>query len=92
MTMFVNLHDLPAGQAMYTVYVTTDPGPVTVDIQVDEYDVTARRTASAAQVAEAARTDEMFARLYGAEARIVGIVDQSADYILFDGTDRGEAL
>ena len=89
--MFVNLHALPYGQSMYTLFVTIDPeGTASNEMTLDELDVVAPRGASWGTVATQANlVDE-----YGLDARVIGVVDQSAGEVIFDafaaGIETGE--
>jgi hypothetical protein len=75
--MFMNLHSLPAGKHMYTAYVG-DPFE-----GCDEYDIVAPATATAKQVIALLRADEGFVDLYGADATVAGIVDQSVGAVVW---------
>lgn len=85
--MYVNLHTLPADQAMFTVYVTLDPeGTHRSEITAEEVDIVYKRNATWGEIASYG-TDDMGDRIvdaYGPDARIVGIVNQSEGYVLFD--------
>jgi hypothetical protein len=74
-SFFVNLHTLPAGQHMYTAWVTYDePGKVE---DADEIDVVLPAGAAIGSLQKAIMDTREFRELYPG-ARIVGIVDQSA--------------
>lgn len=75
--MFMNLTSLPAGKHMYTAYVG-DPLE-----GCDEYDIVAPATATAQAVIALLRGDEGFLSLYGADATVAGIVDQSVGEVLW---------
>lgn len=85
--MFMNLHTLPAGQSMYTIYVTHDEP--TVAAECDEVDVVASKMATPQQVVDAARAE--LDRDYP-DAGVIGVVDQSAGQVIFDGSDTGTVL
>lgn len=83
MTMFMNLDQLPAGQSMYTVYVTNDPaGTPRYDVCAEEVDVVTSSQADAADVVRAglAEIDD----LYGPAIRIIGVVNQSTGFVVCD--------
>ena len=72
--MFVNLHNLEPGQALYTLHVGDDP-----DSWIEEVDVVASRSARLGEIVAAADLDDFDAKY------VFGIVDQSAGETLFDG-------
>ncbi len=75
MTWFVNLHELPVGQHMYTVFVSdAEPGP---EAWYEEIDVVASSSATREQI-EAAAAEELSG--YAPQTRVVGISDQSDGY------------
>lgn len=78
--MFMNLHTLPAGKSMYTIAVTVQPaGTPKDDIEYDEIDVVAGSRASLKEVISAASAE---IEDYGPHARVIGVVDQSAGYVV----------
>ena len=78
--MFMNLHTLPAGQCMYTLGVS---GPSWLGCY-EEVDQIARQDLTAAEVVEVAAS--RIRHLYGADAFVVGVADQSHGGVLFDVT------
>lgn len=83
--MFVNLDKLPAGQALYTLAVTSDPVETPRDlVSYDEIDVVAPAYSTAHEVVEAAR--EEIARDYESTARVVGVADQSKGYVMWQNS------
>lgn len=80
--MFMNLHTLPAGQAMYTLAVTDDPAGTPRDqVEYDEVDVVAPAGASVAAIIAAADLD-------GYEGcRVIGVVNQSDGYVVVEDPD-----
>lgn len=88
--MWVNLHKLPAGKSMYTLYLTWDPkGTPRDEVCAEEVDVVAPSRASWKQVYAAA--EEEIRRDYNPDARLLGVVDQSAGSIIYDAFQEGEA-
>lgn len=82
--MFVNLHTLPAGQHMYTLFLTTDPeGTPGDDLIVEEVDFVAPSNWSLAGVARKARKDGALDD-YAPDARVVAVVDQSTGDVVQD--------
>jgi hypothetical protein len=72
--VFVNLHTLPAGQHMYTAWVTYDPYGEVKD--ADEIDFIADARASVVILQGECASTRDYKVLYP-DARIIGIVDQS---------------
>lgn len=101
--MFMNLHTLPPGKSMYTVYVTTDPeGTDRSAMSADEVDVVAACSASWGDVCNNGQELRDFhedgnhkpatnwiLEMYGEDARVIGIVNQSDGYIVFDAFTAG---
>jgi hypothetical protein len=78
--MWMNLHTLPAGQAMYAIAVTDEPlGTPAEHLYYDEIYVTTRAGASVDQVIAAAAAD--LAAYPG--CRIVGVSNQYDGYIMW---------
>lgn len=74
MTWFMNLHTLPAGQHMYTAWVTDEPKG---DVQAaDEIDFVSSARWDADSLIRAAMDTREFKELYEGQ-RIVAIADQS---------------
>ena len=87
--MWVNLHSLPVGKSMYTIYLTTDPvGTPREHICVEEVDVIAASRASVAEVIEAAR--EEIDGTYSSAMRIIGVSNESDGYVMADATMTGD--
>lgn len=83
MTMFMNLDRLPAGQSMYTVFVTGDPaGTPRYDVCAEEVDVVTSSQADSVDVVRAGLAEIL--DLYGPEIRIIGVVNQSSGYVMRD--------
>lgn len=82
MTMFVNLHQLPAGIHLYTAYLGTadDPG--------DEFDFAAHRGLDPDALELVLRANPLFRAGYGTDVAICGIVDQSEGAIIIDRRDQ----
>lgn len=90
--MWMNLDTLPAGKSMFTVYVTLDDeGTPRSETSADEVDVVAPRNANWSSVVnegtvhpsgEAAK--DFILELYGPDSRVVGVVNVSEDYVVFD--------
>lgn len=76
--MFMNLDQVPAGHAMYTLAVAVD----SEGDGYDEIDLVAPARCSAVQVAEAA--EEQVVRDYPSDARVIGIINQSAGRVMFE--------
>lgn len=101
--MWMNLDQLPAGKSMYTVYVTVDPeGTARSAMSADEVDVVAKRSAEWGEVCSdgfvhdsfGGEPDERTAGVWiremcGEDARIIGVVNQSDGYVVFDAFDAG---
>jgi hypothetical protein len=87
--MFVNLHTLPAGQSMYTLYLTADPqGTARSEMNGEEEDLVLPRGLNGKAVLE---RPEVKAALEGFEpgTRVIGIVDQSDAYVVWDAFAAG---
>jgi hypothetical protein len=90
--MFVNLHNLPAGKSLYTVYVSLDPVDTPRDETfADEVDVVATSGAYWRDVINNGEAHSYhtpastyIVEMYGQDSRIVGVVDQSAGVIIYD--------
>jgi hypothetical protein len=87
--MFMNLDTLPVGKSYYTVYVTLDPkGTPRLEMSADEVDVVAPSSASRDEV-----VNECAAEIvsdYGTDARVVGVVNQSDGYVVYDAFTAGD--
>lgn len=93
--MYVNLHTLPAGQSMYTLHLTMDPqGTNRSDMSTEEVDIVAPRDLDAAGMMNRAETKQELKDLFGEpewlEARLVGLVDQSEGYVVYDAFQTGD--
>lgn len=78
MTFFVNLHTLPAGQHMYTIFVADkqERAELPEDFSYEEVDVVASANASRKQVLDAAASE--LDSLYDMDAmEVIAISDQS---------------
>ncbi len=85
--MFVNLRTIPAGQAMYTVAVTDDPRDTpTVDVCYEELDVVGSSRLTSKEVAQLAEPRVM--DFYGPGARVIGVVNQTDAYVMFQDSER----
>lgn len=85
--MFVNLHNLPPGQSMFTLFIRPSDEPEVELEWAEEVDIVTSNQASGdnrliAQVIEAAR--EAILEGYGPKTEVLGLTDQSAGNILFD--------
>lgn len=79
--MFVNLHELPMGQEMFTIAVTTQPvRTVEADREVDELDVIVPRGATVKQAIELA---DLPGNGYEG-CRVVGVINQSGGYVIIE--------
>lgn len=92
--MFVNLHTLPAGKSMYTLYVTAAAPTTRSMTECDEVDATAKSNATWGEVAsygqahpDGTHLPTYLMDLYGPDVRIVGIVNQTDAFVLFDAFD-----
>lgn len=77
--MWMNLHQLPAGQSMFTLAVTNQPVDTPLAaVAFDEVDVVARSDADLLEVIETAD-------LAGYEGwRVIGVINASAGYVVAD--------
>ena len=85
--MYVNLHTLPPGQSMFTLFIRQSDEPAEWGEGAEEVDIVASDQASGdyrliAQVIEAAR--EELVRDYGPKTEVLGLVNQSTGTVLFD--------
>lgn len=95
--MWMNLDQLPVGKSMYTVYVTTDPEGTTRDeMEAEEVDVVASSSASWGTVVndgkvhpEGENAGAYIRESYGLDSRIVGVVNQSDGYVVYDAFAAG---
>jgi hypothetical protein len=86
--MFVNLHNLPTGQSMYTLYLTMDPvGTPRDELCAEEIDVVASSRASVAEIIAAASAE---LEDYEPSIRIIGVVNQSDGYVMQDVAMTGD--
>ena len=84
MSVFVNLHAVPPGQSLYTLAVTACPPGTPPDARYcDEVDVLAPTSAPLSSLLRDVDLDGLG---YGG-CRIVGVVDQSAGYVLAEDWD-----
>ena len=96
--MWMNLDQLPAGKHMYTVYVTLDPeGTPRNEMSADEVDVVAPSRATWGEVVNdgavhptGERSVDYLLEMYGAESRVIGVVDQSDGYVVYDAFVAGD--
>jgi len=101
--MFVDIDAVPAGKRLFTVHVTLGPnGTPRSEMSTDEVDVIAPARSDHEQVLEAgvendggANAGFYIAQTYGETARVVGIVNQSDGYVMWDsfrpgGDETGE--
>lgn len=87
--MYVNLHDLPVGQSMFTLYICHPGDPLEL---TEEFDVVAPSTAPPLHYLTSVVIDtakDLLLDLYGADVQVRGIVNQSEAYIVFDSRVRG---
>lgn len=85
--MFVNLHTLPPGLSMFTLFIRQSDEPVEGLEWAEEVDLVTSNHASdnhrlIAQTIEQAR--EAILKDYGPKTEVVGLSDQSAGQVLFD--------
>ena len=93
----MNIDALPAGKSLYTVHVTLDPeGTPRSEMAADEVDVVAGSRASWGQVVSdgvendgGANAGGYIWATYGENARVVGVVNQSDGFVLFDAFKAG---
>lgn len=96
--MWMNLDQLPAGKAMFTVYVTLDPkGTPRDEMGADEVDVVAPRSSGRQGVLEngtehpdGGNAGEYIWQTYGPTARVVGVVNQSDGFVVYDAFEAGD--
>jgi hypothetical protein len=87
--MWVNLHSIPVGQSMYTLYLTADPvGTPRDQVCAEEVDVITSSRATVAEVVEAAR--EEIDASYSSSMRIIGVSNESDAYIMADVLETGD--
>lgn len=87
--MFVNLHSLPEGKSMYTVYLMFQE-QTSPDMYVEEVDVIAPTGATWGEVVMEGR-DEI-EDLYGLGGHwVAGVVDQSEAKVIFDAREAEKA-
>lgn len=82
--MYVNLHDLPPDQAMFTLYIGLPGDPFET---TEEYDQVAPNRAPhptylTSTVIQAAR--DALVNLYGDDVEVRGVANQSEGHIMFD--------
>ena len=85
--MFVNLHTLPPGQSMFTLFIRHSDDPPEAIEWAEEVDIVAPDYASndhllIAKVIEAAK--EATLAEYGPTTEVLGLVNQSTGEVLFD--------
>jgi hypothetical protein len=81
--MWMNLDQVPAGQAMYTLAVTNQPvGTPKDDIVYDEVDYVASTRLTAREVVR--RANDAGALEGYEDARVIGVVNQSDGYVLIE--------
>lgn len=96
--MWMNLDALPAGKSMYTVYVTTDPeGTPRSEMGADAVDIVASSSATWGSVCSygtahpsGEHAPTYIIGLYGEDARIIGVVNQSDAYVVYDAFLEGD--
>lgn len=97
--MWMNLDQLPAGKAMYTVYVSLDPeGTPRDETSADEVDIVAPAGSNWSDVINKGKAHprgedakDFILDMYGPESRVVGVVNQSEGYVVYDAFALGEA-
>ena len=85
--MFVNLHNLPPGQSMFTLFIRPSDEPEVELEWAEEVDIVTSNQAPGdhrliAQVIEQAK--EAILKDYGPKTEVLGLVDQSTGTVLFD--------
>ena len=96
--MWMNLDQLPAGKSMFTVYVTLDPkGTPRDEMGADEVDVVAPSSASRDAIIndgavhpKGENAGAFIREMYGLDSRVVGVVNQSEGYIVYDAFEAGD--
>lgn len=79
--MFVNLHTLPVGKAMYTIAVTNDPVDTPRDERyIEEYDLVFNTRASVGTLIAYALARPDWP--YDDDMRVVGVANQSDAYVM----------
>ncbi len=90
--MFANLDTLPADKHYFTVYVSTQPEDTPRDeCEADELDIIAPAFADWSDVVNKGTAvgydrpaQELLLEMYGIDMIVVGVVNQSIDYVVFD--------
>ena len=96
--MWMNLDQLPAGKAMFTVYVTVDPeGTNRSAMSAEEVDVVASRSASWGEVVNdggvhprGERCVDYLLESYGPDSRVIGVTNESDGYVVYDAFKAGD--
>jgi hypothetical protein len=97
-TIFMNLDTLPYGRSMYTVFLTWDPkGTPRDQMSAEEIDVIADRSAHRELVARDGMVNgdtrtcgQVIAEDYEPGARVIGVVNQSDGYTVYDAFAAGD--
>jgi hypothetical protein len=101
MTMFMNIDALPAGTKLYTLYVVSEDVPEGTprsEMHCDEVDVTCARVNGAWNDAPnygkvhptGEHVPTYLMETYGDGVRIVGIVNQSDGFVVYDAFKAGD--
>lgn len=90
--MYMNLHTLPADSAMLTLYITTDEeGTPRNETSAEEIDVVLpRRLRGRDAIMNSEPVKAELRGVFGDEwtdTRVVGIVNQSDGFVVYDGFD-----
>ena len=93
--MYVNLDTIPAGQAMYTLHLTMDPlGTARSQMSTEEVDLVAPARLSRDELMNRDETKQELRDLFGEpewlDARLVGLVNQSDGYVVYDAFKAGD--
>lgn len=89
MSFMVNIDQVPVGQSYYTVYVTWDkPGTARSAMCTEEVDLVMRSTNAWGTVATYVASS--MAAGYEPGYRVVGVVNQSDGYVMYDAFKAGD--
>lgn len=80
---YMNLDALPPGKQMYMAAITSEFDE-THDGEYDEYDIVLPSGLGKDAALALIREDPEFIELYGADANIRGLINQSEGYIIFE--------
>lgn len=99
MTVFTNIDQVPAGRCLFTLHVTLDPeGTPRSQMACEEEDAVAPSGATWGQVVNdgevvghrESNVGAVLRAVYGLDMRVIGVVDQSCGYVLYDAFKAGD--